>query len=155
MTNPNVTAPLTDVARQHFITKAEELASKGLRIIALAHRLMDRASVQDIAREDAEKDATFLGLVGIFDPPRPESLGAVLACKEAGIVVHMCVSLDCKLHLAWLAYTCARLTGDHAATAKAIAGSVGILTPDYPPSAVVTVSLELSFKQLHSPSIVD
>jgi Na+-exporting ATPase len=53
---------------------------------------------------------TLLGLIGIYDPPRPESLGSVQSCQRAGIVVHM-------------------LTGDHIATATAIAKEVGIITP--------------------------
>jgi Na+-exporting ATPase len=51
---------------------------------------------------------TFLGLIGLYDPPRPETAGAVQVCKEAGIKVHM-------------------LTGDHLGTAKAIAMDVGIV----------------------------
>jgi Na+-exporting ATPase len=54
---------------------------------------------------------TFLGLAGIYDPPRPESREAVRACRAAGITVHM-------------------LTGDHAATAAAIAREIGIVGPD-------------------------
>ena len=53
---------------------------------------------------------TLLGLIGIYDPPRPESLSAVQECQRAGIIVHM-------------------LTGDHITTATAIAKEVGILTP--------------------------
>merc|ERR1711881_457391 len=59
-------------------------------------------------REDVEKELIFQGLVGLYDPPRPESKGAVQECHEAGIVVHM-------------------LTGDHPGTARAIALQVGIL----------------------------
>jgi len=53
---------------------------------------------------------TLLGLIGIYDPPRAESLGAVQECQRAGIIVHM-------------------LTGDHIITATAIAKEVGIITP--------------------------
>lgn len=53
---------------------------------------------------------TFLGLIGLYDPPRVESLASVQECQRAGIVVHM-------------------LTGDHISTATAIAKEVGILTP--------------------------
>ncbi|KIY72345.1 potassium/sodium eff [Cylindrobasidium torrendii FP15055 ss-10] len=118
---PQTSAPITDSVRSSFIAKAEELASDGLRVIALAQRSADPDTVDEIAREDAEKDLTILGLAGIFDPPRPETVGAVRACKAAGIVVHM-------------------LTGDHITTAKAIAEAVEIIQPDAPKSAVMTAT---------------
>lgn len=89
MKQPTITAPLTEEVRNTFLAKAEELASQGLRVIATAQRHFDASQVEGIAREQAEMEFTFLALAGIFDPPRPETLGAVRACKEAGIVVHM------------------------------------------------------------------
>lgn len=74
------------------MAKYESLASRGLRVIGLAHRKISREEAHEIPRELAEKDFTFLALVGISDPPRPETLGAVRACKAAGIVVHMWVT---------------------------------------------------------------
>ena len=94
----------------------EEIAAQGLRVLALASKRMDIAgdvkAVNDsvsivtsgdknevdivlgrLAREQVEQDMVFIGLVGIYDPPRPESVAAVKACKEAGITVHMYVSL--------------------------------------------------------------
>ena len=62
---------------------------------------------------------TLLGLIGIYDPPRPESLNAVQECQRAGIIVHM-------------------LTGDHIITATAIAKEVGILNPHNPDTSVLT-----------------
>lgn len=120
-TDPFTTAPLTDDIMNTFLVKAEELASQGLRVIGIAQRIMPSSEVDGISREDAEKDFTFLALAGIFDPPRPETLGAVRACKEAGIAVHM-------------------LTGDHLTTARAIAESVEIISPDAPKSAVMTAT---------------
>ncbi|KAK0455617.1 uncharacterized protein EV420DRAFT_1552259 [Desarmillaria tabescens] len=121
ITKPRDTLPLTEDIKRTFLIKAEELASEGLRVIALAQRTIDCADVQNISREDTEKDLTFMALAGIFDPPRPESAGAVRACRAAGIVVHM-------------------LTGDHITTAKAIAESVEIITPDAPKNAVMTAT---------------
>ncbi|KAF8660097.1 hypothetical protein AX16_001655 [Volvariella volvacea WC 439] len=118
---PNVTAPLTEAIRNMFLVKAEELASQGLRVIGTGHRFMAANEIDGITREDAEQGFTFLALAGIFDPPRPETLGAVRACKEAGIVVHM-------------------LTGDHITTARAIAEAVEIISPDAPKSAVMTAT---------------
>lgn len=88
-TSPNDTAPMDQANRNAFLAKAEELASQGLRVIGLAQRFIDPSSVEGITREEAEREFIFLGLAGIFDPPRPETLGAVRACKAAGIVVHM------------------------------------------------------------------
>ncbi len=89
LTKPRDTSPLTEDVKRTFLVKAEELASEGLRVIALAQRTIDCSDVKNISREDAEKDLTFMALAGIFDPPRPESAGAVRACRAAGIIVHM------------------------------------------------------------------
>ena len=92
----------------------ESIASQGLRVLALAARRVDiRGQVKQMSsgdgtseitevsndpihhllgkysREDVEKDFVFIGLVGIYDPPRKESITAVRACKEASITVHM------------------------------------------------------------------
>lgn len=95
----------------------ESLASQGLRVLALAQRKLDPAeigsgsdSIAALSRNRIEHDLVFLGLVGIYDPPRAESLPTVEKCQAAGIVVHM-------------------LTGDHPQTARAIAAEVGILPP--------------------------
>jgi magnesium-transporting ATPase (P-type) len=85
----------------------EELSSRGLRVLAAARRdaLHDQRSLDLV---DLDEGLTFLGLVGISDPPRPEAIGAVAACKEAGITVKM-------------------ITGDHPGTALAIAREMGIV----------------------------
>jgi potassium/sodium efflux P-type ATPase len=97
----------------HF--QMEQFASKGMRVLALATKVTDEFS-QESKREDVEKGLTLVGIVAIYDPPRAESLPAVLQCREAGIVVHMA-------------------TGDHAKTAEAIARDVGILRPEDAPGA--------------------
>lgn len=102
--------------------KAEELASQGLRVLCIADRTLGEA-------EDAHERATtetgfrFLGLAGLYDPPRPETAGAVKQCHGAGIAVHM-------------------VTGDHIKTATAIAYEVGILSSDVPlgPTMVMSAS---------------
>lgn len=90
----------------------DELASQGLRVIALAcRRLPDgikREQAKAMNREQVESDLEFLGLTGIYDPPRAESRQAVREAHRAGIMVHM-------------------LTGDHPATATAIAKEIHIL----------------------------
>ncbi|WFC99112.1 P-type Na(+) transporter [Malassezia yamatoensis] len=102
---------LDDQLRATILTMMESLAQDGLRVLALAHRTMpdaEKASDTELDRETVESQMTFLGLAGIYDPPRPESKAAVQTCHRAGIAVHM-------------------LTGDHPGTAKAIAEQVGIL----------------------------
>lgn len=108
--------PMTDDHRDKIFQNMEELAKLGLRVLALAHRpYTDQARLledSDLEREDAEHDLCFLGLIGLYDPPRPETAGSIQACYKAGIVVHMVI-------------------GDHPGTAKAIAQQVGILPADF------------------------
>ncbi|KAG6840360.1 hypothetical protein C0991_007217 [Blastosporella zonata] len=119
--DPSTLAPMTAAVKDAVHIKAEELASQGLRVIAMGQRTLPMNNVAGITREEVEKECTFVALAGIFDPPRPETLGAVRAFKGAGIVVHM-------------------LTGDHLTTARAIAESVEIITPGAPNSAVMTAA---------------
>jgi len=92
--NPDTFASLNDAIKEQFLAKAEELASQGLRVISFASRTLHVNDIEGITREDTEKNFVFLGLAGIFDPPRPETLGAVRACKQAGIIVHMFVIIS-------------------------------------------------------------
>lgn len=92
--------------RDSWDAKMEELASGGMRVIGVARMLTDEYH-RDLAKEDLVKNKTFLGLVGIIDPPREEAVRAVQACKEAGVTVKM-------------------ITGDHIITAKAIGKELGI-----------------------------
>jgi P-type Na+/K+ transporter len=107
---------MTDSARAQILDNMEALAAQGLRVLALASREWNpqngrRASrPEPPPREDVERKMTFHGLIGLYDPPRPESADAVKSCHRAGISVHM-------------------LTGDHPSTAQAIARQVGIV-PD-------------------------
>ncbi|KAI1315931.1 Na+ ATPase [Mortierella claussenii] len=103
---------------ENMITeKVDILADKGLRVLSLAYRRFQAAPnvdlVHDLARDEVEQDMIFLGLIGIYDPPRAESRPAVLQCYDAGIRVHM-------------------LTGDHPSTAAAIAKEVAIIPADIP-----------------------
>ncbi|KAI8082721.1 potassium/sodium efflux P-type ATPase [Halteromyces radiatus] len=97
------------------LPQVDTLASGGLRVLSLAMRKMKaegEVTGDTFTREDVEQDMIFLGLVGIYDPPREESKYAVESCHQAGITVHM-------------------LTGDHIATATAIAREVRIIPEDY------------------------
>lgn len=91
--------PLTSTERGRLVRQAEQMAAKGLRVLAIAYADTDTIT---------EKNLTFCGFVGISDPPRKEAKEAVSKCRSAGIQVVM-------------------ITGDHAATAAAIAREVDIL----------------------------
>ncbi len=92
--------------RSAILAAAEEMARSGLRVLALAHRSL-RELPADLSPSVIETDQTFLGLVGLLDPPRPEARDAVALCQAAGIRVVL-------------------ITGDHPATAGAIARTLGI-----------------------------
>ena len=93
---------LDAAAREELLTTARVLASDALRLLAVARR-------SGATRDNAERDLTFLGLIGMIDPPRPEAEDAVDRCARAGITPVM-------------------ITGDHPLTAEAIARELGILT---------------------------
>jgi magnesium-transporting ATPase (P-type) len=78
------------------------VAGEALRVLAIARR-------SDATLEIAEREMTFLGLVGVIDPPRPEAKRAVRTCVEAGIKPVM-------------------ITGDHPVTGQAVARELGMLT---------------------------
>lgn len=103
----NEPVPLTDDHRDRILQNMEALAKEGLRVLALASRATDGKG-DDTPREKVEQDLTFSGLIGLYDPPRTETAGAIEECHRAGITVHM-------------------LTGDHPGTARAIAAQVGII----------------------------
>ena len=85
----------------------EEMSSNALRVIAVACKELDKLP-ENITPEVLENNLTFLGLVGMIDPPRPEAKVAVATCRKAGIKPVM-------------------ITGDHVVTASAIAKELGIL----------------------------
>ncbi|MCG2803602.1 MAG: HAD-IC family P-type ATPase, partial [Cellulomonas sp.] len=85
----------------------DELAGQGLRVLAAATRTAAPDDEQ-LLLDDLDSGMTFLGLVGIVDPPRPEATAAVAVCHAAGIGVKM-------------------ITGDHVGTAVAIARELGIV----------------------------
>jgi Na+-exporting ATPase len=93
------------------LPQVENLAKDGLRVLSLAAKRIPSKEVTNpstLTREEVECEMVFLGLVGVYDPPREQSKGAVEKCHQAGITVHM-------------------LTGDHIATATAIAREVSII----------------------------
>jgi P-type Na+/K+ transporter len=126
--------------RQYILKQMEALSHLGLRTLALASRQIrdeelthdDEIGIVDAPSETmatlrsrVESNLVFYGLVGIYDPPRAESISAVKECHEAGIVVHMVSS---TLSARQLTLILSQLTGDHLGTATAIAKQVGIIT---------------------------
>ena len=84
----------------------EQMSSSALRVLGIAYKVIDQIP-ENPTSEELESGLTFLGLVGMIDPPRPEAKVAVAKCREAGIKPIM-------------------ITGDHVVTATAIAKELGI-----------------------------
>ena len=95
---------LTPERKEEIARVNMELSMEGLRVLAFAYREMD--AVRPLTLED-EKDFTFIGLISMIDPPRPEAIQAVADAKRGGIRTIM-------------------ITGDHKVTASAIARQLGI-----------------------------
>lgn len=85
----------------------DEMSSSALRVLAIAYKKIDNVP-DNPTSDDLENNLTFMGLVGMIDPPRPEAKAAVATCRKAGIKPIM-------------------ITGDHVVTASAIAKELGIL----------------------------
>ena len=93
---------LLDAAgKEKFLEAARRMAMEALRVLAVAYK-------PGAAIENAEREMTFLGLVGMIDPPRPEAKAAIGTCEQAGIKTVM-------------------ITGDHPLTAQAVARELGLL----------------------------
>ncbi|MFC7494137.1 MULTISPECIES: cation-translocating P-type ATPase [unclassified Nocardioides] len=100
--------PITEDNRHLALEANDAIANAGERVMIVAQRDFEPGTVQpgdDLV--DSVQELTLLAMVGIVDPPRPEARAAIAECKEAGIRVRM-------------------ITGDHATTAAAIAGELGI-----------------------------
>jgi len=80
----NNTFPMTEEHKKSILQANKEMADKALRVLAVAFKKIDSVPA-DLTPENNEKDLTFLGLVGMIDPPRPEAKEAVEICKHAGI----------------------------------------------------------------------
>lgn len=106
-----LTSERTKTVEKEMILKAnEKMASHGLRVLAIAVRDWERVP-DDVSPEIAEHNLTFVGLIGMMDPPREEAKEAVNICKSAGIIPVM-------------------ITGDHPLTARTIARRLNIIEDD-------------------------
>ncbi len=115
---PDAMFPLC-IATRGAADALHALASRGLRVLAVAERRLDGESLPDAA-DAAERGLELLGLIALEDPPRTGAGDAIATCRHAGIRVAM-------------------ITGDHPATARAIAREVGLLRDD----ALVVVGKDL------------
>lgn len=97
--------PLTEAIKSTILETTNIFSEKALRVLAISSKHFDN---NKYSMADAEKDMVFLGLVGMFDPPRPEAKLAIERCFSAGIKPIM-------------------ITGDHKVTAVAVAREIGIL----------------------------
>ena len=99
--------PVTDADRARVTGVMESYGRQGLRVLALARRVLPAGAPVPAAREEAERDLCLLGLTAMQDPPRAEVPAAIARVHQAGIRVHV-------------------VTGDNGVTAAAIARRVGV-----------------------------
>ena len=99
-----------EVFKEEIKKVNDKMASSALRVLAMAYKELDHEPTNE-EMKNMEKDLIYVGMVGMIDPPRLEVKDAVQKCKKAGIKTVM-------------------ITGDHKATAIAIAKTLGILKKD-------------------------
>ncbi|HEY9835154.1 MAG TPA: cation-transporting P-type ATPase, partial [Stenomitos sp.] len=99
---------LTQIDRDEVITANDDLARQGFRVLGVAAR-KGSEELLELRSQDLEQHLIFIGLVAMFDPPRPEVEDAIAQCHKAGIQVTM-------------------VTGDYGLTAEAIARRIGLAT---------------------------
>ena len=92
--------------KAYWLAEIERIAAQGQRVIAVAGRAV-APEMRRIERADLDGQLVLYGLFGLIDPPRRAAIAAVARCREAGIRVKM-------------------ITGDHAATARAVGAALGI-----------------------------
>ncbi len=99
-------AGIDAAAHARLVDEVHRMASQGMRVLAIAHKPWTK-DAPHLQMTDTAADFTLQGLCGMIDPPRPEAIEAIRACKAAGVVVKM-------------------ITGDHRATAQAIGEQLGL-----------------------------
>jgi len=98
--------PLTETGKVSIQSQIDGLAAKGLRVMGFAERPL---TTNKYDQADVENGLTFVGLAGLFDPPRAEAADAIATCRRAGVRVMM-------------------VTGDHPFTASSVGRQVGLDT---------------------------
>ncbi len=103
--------PLTEAIRERILTTNDEYARNALRVLAFAYRRLPPHC--GYSEQSVERELTFLGLMAMHDPPRPEVARAIQICQKAGIRMIM-------------------VTGDYGLTAETVARRIGMLTTPNP-----------------------
>jgi P-type Ca2+ transporter type 2C len=114
--------PMTDELREQIVEQNDAMSRQALRVLAVCDRDLP-GELTDYTAETVENDLTFLGLIGMIDPPRPEVAEAVEHALTAGIRIIM-------------------VTGDYGLTAEAIARRIGIVRGDKAVRVITGVDLE-------------
>ena len=114
--------PMTDELRERIVEQNDEMSRQALRVLAVCERELPN-ELTTYSAESVETDLTFLGLVGMIDPPRPEVSEAVEHALTAGIRIIM-------------------VTGDYGLTAEAIARRIGIVRGDREVRVITGTDLE-------------
>ena len=128
--------PIDDATKKQIIETNDDMASRALRVLAIAYRVVDERLIDvdkdDLLREqeeNIESNLIFLGLVGMIDPARPEVKEALEKCSTAGIKAVM-------------------VTGDQKITAEAIAKDIGLVTGDNWRTVIGTELEQMSDEEL-------
>jgi len=99
--------------RLFYQQQTQGLSEQALRVLAVSYKRITATELEQASDEDLERNMAFAGLIAMHDPPRPEVGQALATCRQAGIKVKM-------------------ITGDHPATARAIALELGLMAPGDP-----------------------
>ena len=117
---------MTALDRESTLAQTSVMATQALRVLGSAFRDLPHGLPADVAADALERDLVFVGLTGMYDPPRPEAKRAIAKCHAAGIRVVM-------------------ITGDHPHTAIAVARKIGLASDD--DAAVSGVELDTMSEQ--------
>ncbi|WP_378952099.1 calcium-translocating P-type ATPase, SERCA-type [Pelosinus sp. sgz500959] len=101
---------LTPIIKAEILTANEQMTDQAFRVLAVAYKQIGKVEADHLS-ESMETDLTFVGLIGMIDPPRPEARQAIHVCRQAGIRTVM-------------------ITGDHRNTAVAIAKELQMFNND-------------------------
>jgi Ca2+-transporting ATPase len=103
--------PMEGSVRERILRANDAMAQQALRVIAVAYKMVKNLP-DELTPQEFENDLTFVGLLGMIDPPRQEVRDSLATAKQAGIRTVM-------------------ITGDYAQTARAIAESIGLMQSDH------------------------
>lgn len=99
--------------RLFYQQQTQGLSEQALRVLAVSYKRITATELEQAGDGDLERNMVFAGLIAMHDPPRPDVCQALATCRQAGIEVKM-------------------VTGDHPATARAIALELGLMAPGDP-----------------------